>query len=59
MIGLGFQEIITFSMTDKDTLFNKMNLKESISVDISNPMISRLHYLEKMAPSKPYGIFKQ
>jgi len=41
MIGLGFQEVLTFSMTDKDTLFSKMNLKESKTIDIANPMTNR------------------
>jgi len=37
MIGLGFQEILTFSMSNPETLFNKMNLKAEKVVEISNP----------------------
>lgn len=41
MIGLGFQEILTFSLTDKETLFDKMNLKSTRVIEISNPMLSK------------------
>jgi len=37
MIGLGFQEILTFSMSNPETLFSKMNLKAEKTVEISNP----------------------
>lgn len=37
MIGLGFQEILTFTMSNRETLFNKMNLKVERVVEISNP----------------------
>jgi len=37
MIGLGFQEILTFTMSNPETLFNKMNLKAEKVVEISNP----------------------
>jgi len=37
MIGLGFQEILTFSMSSPETLFTKMNLKAEKVVEISNP----------------------
>lgn len=38
MIGLGFQEILTFSLTSKDTLFRKMNLEEKEICEIANPI---------------------
>jgi len=41
MIGLGFQEVLTFSLTDKQTLFSRMNLRPSRIVEISNPMLSK------------------
>jgi phenylalanyl-tRNA synthetase beta chain len=37
MIGLGFQEVLTFTMSNPETLFNKMNLKTQKIVKISNP----------------------
>lgn len=37
MIGLGFQEILTFTMSNQETLFKKMNLKAEKVVEISNP----------------------
>jgi len=37
MVGLGFQEILTFTMSNPETLFNKMNLKKERVVEISNP----------------------
>jgi phenylalanyl-tRNA synthetase beta chain len=40
MIGLGFQEILTFSMSNPETLFNKMSLKVEKVVEISNPKMA-------------------
>jgi len=37
MIGLGFQEVLTYSMTNPDVLFTKMNLKPEKVVEIANP----------------------
>jgi len=37
MIGLEFQETLTFSMSNPETLFSKMNLKAGKVVEISNP----------------------
>lgn len=42
MIGLGFQEILTFTMSNPETLFNKMNLKAQKVVEISNPKMLTL-----------------
>jgi phenylalanyl-tRNA synthetase beta chain len=38
MVGLGFQEVLTFSMSNKSNLFKKMNLEDRNVVEISNPM---------------------
>jgi phenylalanyl-tRNA synthetase beta chain len=45
MQGLGFQEVLSFSMSNQDTLFKKMNLKERSVVEISNPMTSNYNCL--------------
>ena len=37
MTGLGFQELLTFNMTNKEDLFKKMNLKEENIIEIENP----------------------
>ncbi len=38
MVGLGFQEILTFSLTNNDNLFKKMNLGEGRACRITNPI---------------------
>lgn len=38
MVGLGFQEIFTFIMTGKDSLFSKMRMKEYPICEIANPV---------------------
>ncbi|MFH0832551.1 MAG: phenylalanine--tRNA ligase subunit beta [Candidatus Aenigmatarchaeota archaeon] len=40
MIGLGFQEILTFSLTNKENLFEKMNIEEDRIIEIENPVSS-------------------
>jgi phenylalanyl-tRNA synthetase beta chain len=40
MIGFGFQEILTFSMSNTEKLFSKMNLKPTLIVEVSNPKMS-------------------
>mgnify|MGYP001136371531 CR=1 FL=1 len=39
MVGLGFQEILTFTMTNPEKLFTKMNQLPSRLVEVSNPKI--------------------
>ena len=39
MIGLGFQEILTYSMTNPDVLFTKMNIESETVVEIANPKL--------------------
>lgn len=41
IIGLGFQEILSFSMTCPQNLFNKMNIKPEQVVEIANPINER------------------
>jgi phenylalanyl-tRNA synthetase beta chain len=38
MVGLGFQEILSYTMTNKDNLFKRMDLKEEKVVEIENPV---------------------
>jgi phenylalanyl-tRNA synthetase beta chain len=38
MAGLGFQEVLTFSLINKENLFTKMNLKEGEACEIANPV---------------------
>lgn len=37
-VGLGLQEVMTFTLTNKQNLFNKMNLPEEDLVEIENPV---------------------
>lgn len=37
MVGFGFQEILTFSMSNKEKLFSKMNLEVCPVAEVSNP----------------------
>jgi phenylalanyl-tRNA synthetase beta chain len=40
MVGLGFQEILSYNLTSKENLFKKMDLEESEVVEIENPVSS-------------------
>ncbi len=42
MLGLGFQEVLTFTMTSPENLFVKMNLKREKVVEVANPKILTL-----------------
>ncbi|HVP16928.1 MAG TPA: phenylalanine--tRNA ligase subunit beta [candidate division Zixibacteria bacterium] len=42
MIGLEFQEVLTYSLTNPENLFKKMNLKKERIVEISNPKVITL-----------------
>jgi phenylalanyl-tRNA synthetase beta chain len=39
MIGLGFQEVLTFMMTNHERLFERMNVQPDTVIDIANPKI--------------------
>jgi phenylalanyl-tRNA synthetase beta chain len=45
MVGLGFQEVLSFSMSNKLKLFNKMNIEDGQVIEISNPMTLRYNCL--------------
>lgn len=38
MVNLGFQEILSYTLTNKDYLFKRMNVKEEKIVEIENPI---------------------
>jgi phenylalanyl-tRNA synthetase beta chain len=38
MVGFGFQELLTYVMTNKDTLFGKMNQQKRAVVEVEHPM---------------------
>lgn len=42
MLGLGFQEVLNFMMTNPDKLFAKMNREPARAVEIANPKITTL-----------------
>jgi phenylalanyl-tRNA synthetase beta chain len=42
MVGLGFQEILTYTMTNADNLFTKMNCEKTRLVEIANPKVVTL-----------------
>ena len=51
-VGLGLQEILTFTLTNKDNMFRKMNLGEGKLVEIENPMSSNWSaFRDKMIPN--------
>jgi phenylalanyl-tRNA synthetase beta chain len=39
MVGLGFQEILTYTLTSPETLFEKMNREKTKIVEVSNPKV--------------------
>ncbi len=40
MVGLGFQEILSYTLTNRNYLFEKMNLNERETVELENPVSS-------------------
>jgi phenylalanyl-tRNA synthetase beta chain len=42
MVGLGFQEVFTYTLTNPENLFKKMNCKKERIVEISNPKVITL-----------------
>jgi phenylalanyl-tRNA synthetase beta chain len=42
MVGLGFQEVLTYTLTNPDNLFTKMNMKKQHVVEIANPKVQTL-----------------
>jgi len=45
MVGMGFQEILSFTLTSPESLFAKMNLKRQQVVEIVNPKVQALNCL--------------
>jgi phenylalanyl-tRNA synthetase beta chain len=45
MIGLGFQEVLTFIMTNNEKLFLKMNQQPTQIVEVANPKVMTMTYL--------------
>jgi phenylalanyl-tRNA synthetase beta chain len=42
MIGLGFQEVLTYNMTSPENLFTRMNLKRQAIIEFANPKVQTL-----------------
>lgn len=42
MVGLGFQEVLTYTMTNQENLFAKMNCKRERTVEVANPKVQTL-----------------
>jgi len=42
MVGLGFQEVLTFTLTNQENLFKKMNCRKERIVEIANPKVQTL-----------------
>jgi phenylalanyl-tRNA synthetase beta chain len=42
MVGLGFQEVLSYTMTNTDNLFAKMNQEKTSLVEIANPKVVTL-----------------
>jgi len=42
MIGLGFQEVLTYTLSNKENLFTKMGCKNENIVEIANPKVQTL-----------------
>jgi phenylalanyl-tRNA synthetase beta chain len=39
MVGLGYQEILTYTLTNPENLFDKMNLERTKLVEVMNPQV--------------------
>ncbi|MBE0519927.1 phenylalanine--tRNA ligase subunit beta [Candidatus Bathyarchaeota archaeon] len=52
MVGLGFQEVLTFTLTNQENLFKKMNCRKERIVEIANPKVQTLTCLRnRLLPS--------
>jgi phenylalanyl-tRNA synthetase beta chain len=45
MVGLGFQEVLTYTLTSPENLFDKMNREKTRIVEVSNPKVVTLSCL--------------
>ncbi len=51
-VGLGLQEVLTFTLTNKENMFKKMNLPERKIVEIENPVSSNWSvFRDKITPN--------
>src|SRR5208282_2242620 len=39
MVGLGYQEILTYTLTNQESLFEKMNTQKTRNVELANPQV--------------------
>jgi len=39
MVGLGYQEILTYTLTNQESLFEKMNMEKTRNVELANPKV--------------------
>jgi phenylalanyl-tRNA synthetase beta chain len=42
MVGLGYQEILTYTLTNDENLFGKMNAQETSRVELANPKVATM-----------------
>jgi phenylalanyl-tRNA synthetase beta chain len=42
MVGLGFQEVLTFTLTNPEDLFERMNVKKQRIVELANPKVQTM-----------------
>ncbi len=42
MVGLGYQEILTYTLTNQESLFEKMNTQKTRNVELANPKIATM-----------------
>jgi phenylalanyl-tRNA synthetase beta chain len=42
MVGLGFQEILTYTLTNKENLFERMSCRQQKTLDIANPKVQTM-----------------
>jgi phenylalanyl-tRNA synthetase beta chain len=42
MVGLGFQEVLTYTLTNPESLFTKMNCRKERTVEVANPKVQTL-----------------
>ena len=42
MVGLGYQEILTYTLTNEENMFTKMNVKPSRHIELANPKVATM-----------------
>jgi phenylalanyl-tRNA synthetase beta chain len=42
MVGLGFQEILTYTLTNRENLFERMSCRQQETLDIANPKVQTM-----------------